>query len=208
MGLGVIASLLGSIAPTIAQALLGGGTWGEKAMAAVTGVLGGTADMSIEDMYMKLQGMGEDERVTMARLDEQFKALLINAQLELGRATIVENVAEETSSDVLQKDWRPVLAWVCDGAVAAYFAVGFLIMPVLALATLVGLDPAKVQTVKACMPVFDITNLMVLLGYLLGYGGLQALTNSSSTVEKAEQVVEKAVAPVKKHWYSFMQRHQ
>lgn len=83
------------------------------------------------------------------------------AETDLARGQMEINAVEAGSSSTFVAGWRPSVGWICSFALA----YNFILHPFLAWASLYNDIPVP--------PSVDTTELMVLLGGMLGFGGFR-----------------------------------
>tara|TARA_R100001086_G_C11742489_1_gene232897 strand:+ start:191 stop:598 length:408 start_codon:yes stop_codon:yes gene_type:complete len=127
-------------------------------------VIGGILDKIIPDKDAK-----ERAKAELLLLDAKGELELIKGQLEI-------NKQEANHDSVFVAGARPFILWVC-GIVFCYH---YLVYPIVAtIASLNGFD-------VSVLPKFDLSQLMTVLGGLLGLGGLR-------TVEKIRGVARSKI---------------
>lgn len=98
-----------------------------------------------------------------AKAKEQFETQMLSALTALVHGQLEINKAEAQHSNVFVAGWRPAIGWIC----GAGLAWNYLLQPLIAWgAFLAGVDIGKA-------PELDISDLLVLLGGMLGLGGLR-----------------------------------
>lgn len=113
-------------------------------------------DKLIPDPVAKAQAQAEALRMQQAG---EFKE--IDAAVQLAVAQIEVNKVEAAAPDLFRGGWRPAVGWVCVLGLA-YSVLG---QPLLAWVSMIWSlhEPPKI----------DISELLVLLGGMLGFGGMR-----------------------------------
>ena len=183
MGISILISAIMTIFPTIAKALMAGGSFSERALAGLSGVLGDGSAMTIENILVAMQGLKEDQTIQLVRLENTFKAEIAEIEGKLGEKTIEMDEMDAESPNPIRYGWRPVLEWLCDLAMANWILINFMIVPYLALYKGLPIENMPVATI------------ITLICYFLGYGGLPCLTNESGSAINADKAMTKILNP-------------
>ena len=120
---------------------------------------------------------------------EQRELALLLATVQGQNAT---NAAEATNPSVFVSGWRPFAGWVCGSALAMVYIPKALVMTgIWAYQALVIVNAWDGKSALPVIPVFPelgVTDLIGLLGALLGLGGLR-------TLERSKGVALSGIAP-------------
>lgn len=95
---------------------------------------------------------------------EQFETQILAALTGLVQGQLEVNKLEAQHGSVFVAGWRPAIGWICGAGVALNYIVQPLVSWGAFLAGVEGLDK---------FPELDISDLLVLLGGMLGLGGLR-----------------------------------
>jgi hypothetical protein len=102
-------------------------------------------------------------QIEVLKLQQAGELKALEAEMQLAIAQTEINKVEAAAPDLFRGGWRPFVGWVGGAALA----VQFIVRPLLPWG--VGLFGAQV----APIPSLDMTDLMTILGGLLGLGGLR-----------------------------------
>lgn len=116
-------------------------------------------DRFVPDPAQKAQAALDMQKLVADREVE-----VIRAATETAKAQIGVNLAEAQGNDRYSSRWRPTFGWIG----AAGIAYQFVVAPVLTWIT--GIVGVALGAAIPPAPVLDITNLMVLVTGLLGFG--------------------------------------
>lgn len=112
---------------------------------------------------------GDIDPAKKAEIDTRI--LEIEAKANDGQIAI--NKAEATSSSLFVSGWRPFIGWICGFSLLYHYIINRLIEWVITL-TSVGVIP----------PSFDLGDLILILGGLLGLGGLRTIEKRNGVARK------------------------
>ena len=131
----------------------------------------GIVDVDVGELLGNIGSAAKGIRSAITgEMDPDVKAKLESKALELDGlvllAQIKVNETEAKHSSLFVSGWRPFIGWVCGGALVYHFILNRLIEWIVALSMEAG--------ELSLMPVFDLGDLIVILGGLLGLSGMRS----------------------------------
>ena len=114
----------------------------------------------------------------LLELEQKGELAELDADTKLALGQLAINQAEAQHPSIFVAGWRPAVGWVCVVALAYHYLIYPFMLWVAFLAA-VALEGA---------PELDMTDLLILLGGLLGIGGFR-------TVEKIRKVARERILP-------------
>jgi hypothetical protein len=166
------------LAPTILGALANP-IAGVAGLAAeyVAGKLG-LSDKSVEGVKAALAGLSGEDRVKLAQIDADLQTHLADNGIALELAQLKVNEEEAKSADRFIAGWRPAVGWVCVASLALVYWPKALMLAALwcyqAIA-MIHAAPAAAAVVLPAYPDLGLTDVLGLLGAMLGLGGMRTM---------------------------------
>lgn len=156
-----------------------GGPGGALIAKGLTAALGIGDEATPEQTAAALGNLSGDQLVQMRQIEANLASEQIKSETALATAQIEVNKVEASQSSLFKGGWRPAVGWVCVAGLAYVFLVRPLLPWVIKVIALIfGLDASAVPE----LPPLDITELLSLLGGMLGLSGWRSLERRAGKV--------------------------
>ncbi|HXC38763.1 MAG TPA: 3TM-type holin [Burkholderiales bacterium] len=172
----------------LAPAILGflGGPAGGLAGAALQWLAGktGAKDSTVTSIKDALGGMSADKVIELRKLDIEFQEFCMTNNIQINLAQIEVNKVEAASSNWWTSGWRPGVGWAGVGALVLVYWPKAIVLTLLWTYQTFSLVHGAPDVAKVVLPAFPdlgVTDLLGLLGSILGIGGMRTVEKVTGT---------------------------